>query len=204
MIYLHYEKRKNMPSLKEEMFNAKKIDLMVKSFDCFAEYGLHGTGIRAIGKFSGCNPATLYTYFKDLDDLLIQSTAYCMTKVEDDFMARAPHNLEELWRFVDEIPYWSAEKHGKKYRLMYQIYTHPKYREEGKKFFAGVTERYAEYAKTLEVPLGIPSEDLTGLIYTIVRACVHFALFEDETYLKAQMRSLKTCIALLIDKNRIK
>ena len=54
-----------------------------------------------------------------------------MSKVEDDFMAKAPADVEDLWRFIDEIPYWTAKKHGKKYRLMYQIYTHPKYREYG-------------------------------------------------------------------------
>ena len=52
-----------------------------------------------------------------------------MSKVEDDFMAKAPTDVEDLWRFIDEIPYWTAKKHGKKYRLMYQVYTHPKYRE---------------------------------------------------------------------------
>ena len=33
---------------------------------------------------------------------------------------------------------------------MYQVYTHPKYIEHGKKFFEGVNERYTEYAKRLE------------------------------------------------------
>ena len=36
------------------------------------------------------------------------------------------------------------------------IYTHPKYREYGQKFFKGVDERYTEYAKSLEGKLGIP------------------------------------------------
>ena len=46
-----------------------------------------------------------------------------------DFMAKAPTDVEDLWRFIDEIPYGTAEKHGKKYRLMYRVYTHPKYRD---------------------------------------------------------------------------
>ena len=32
----------------------------------------------------------IYTYFKDLDDLIIQSTEYCMIQVETDFMVKAP------------------------------------------------------------------------------------------------------------------
>ena len=146
----------------------------------------------------------LYTYFKDLDDLIIQSTEYCMSKVEDDFMAKAPTDIEDLWRFMDEIPYWTAKKHGKKYRLMYQIYTHPKYREYGQKFFAGVDKRYTEYAKSLEPKIGIPYEKITPLIFILIRACVHYALFEDEFYLQAQLSVLKKGIALyLSQKDRL-
>ena len=115
-------------------------------------------------------------------------------------MAKAPTDVEDLWRFIDEIPYWTAEKHGKKYRLMYQIYTHPKYREYGKKFFAGVDKRYTEYAKSLEPKLGIPYEKLTPLIFILVRACVHYALFEDEFYLKSQIALLKEALELFIAK----
>ena len=74
---------------------------------------------------------------------------------------------------------------------MYQIYTHPKYIEHGKKFFEGVNERYTEYAKRLEPKIGIPYTVITPLIFIFVRACVHYAMFEDEYYLKSQMEVLK-------------
>ena len=115
-------------------------------------------------------------------------------------MTKAPTDVEDLWRFIDEIPYWTAKKHGKKYRLMYQVYAHPKYIEYGKKFFAGVDERYTEYAKSLEPKLGIPYQKLTPLIFILIRACVHFALFEDEYYLKSQIEVLKQAANLFADK----
>ena len=120
---------------------------MEKCFDCYAENGLNAVGVKAIADACDCNVASLYQYFDNLDDLIVKSTEYCMSKVEDDFMAKSPNNISDLWRFIDEISYWTAKKHGKKYRLMYQVYTHPKYIEYGKKFFAGVDKRYSEYAK---------------------------------------------------------
>lgn len=188
----------------KEQFQAKKTELMEKCYECFAENGLHGTGIRALGRYCGCNPAVLYTYFKDLDDLIIQSTEYCMSKVEDEFMAKAPVSVPDLWRFIDEIPYWTAQTHGKKYRLMYQVYTHPKYRAYGQKFFAGVDKRYTEYAKLLEGKLGIPYDMITPLIFILIRACVHYALFEDEFYLKSQIKVLKMSLEMFVEKyNRV-
>ena len=117
-----------------------------------------GTGIKALATACGFTQANLYGYFKNLDDLIIQSTAYCMAKVEEDFMSKAPVDLKDIGRFLDEIPYWTAKEHGKKYRLMYQVYTHPKYIDYGKQFFEGVNQRYAEYAKKLETQLGIPAD----------------------------------------------
>ena len=184
----------------EEQWNVKKNELMEKCFSGFADLGLHGTGIRTLAKHCGYNTSMIYTYFKDLDDLIIQSTEHCMSKVEDEYMAKAPTDVEDLGRFVDEIPYWTAKKHGKKYRLMYQVYTHPKYREYGKVFFEGVDKRYTEYAKNLEGKLGIPYEKLTPLIFIFVRACVHYALFEDEFYLKSQIETLKETLVLFVTK----
>lgn len=184
----------------EEARRAKQIEIMENSFNCYAENGFSSVGIKAIAKACDCSVATLYLYFENLDDLIVKSTEYCMGKVEDEFMAKAPTDVEDLWRFIDEIPYWTAKEHGKKYRLMYQVYTHPKYREYGQKFFKGVDERYTEYAKSLEPKLGIPHEKLTPLIFILIRACVHYALFEDEFYLKSQIAVLKETLELFLAK----
>mgnify|MGYP002580272946 CR=1 FL=1 len=181
----------------EEQHNARKREMMEKCFECYAENGLTGTGIKALAAACGCTTGNLYSYFSSVDELIIESTAYCMEKVEDDFMEMAPTDPKDVVRFVKEVPYWTAKKHGKKYRLMYQVYTHPKYIEHGKRFFAGVTERYSAYARQMEPHLGIPCEVLTPLIFIFVRAAVHYALFEDEYYLKSQMDVLKLSVSLL-------
>ena len=184
----------------EQQHNERKREMMEKCFECYAENGLTGTGIKALADACGCTKANLYSYFKNLDELIIESTAYCMEKVEDDFMEMAPTDPKDVVRFVKEVPYWTAKKHGKKYRLMYQIYTHPKYIEHGKKFFEGVNERYTEYAKQLEPKIGIPYTVITPLIFIFVRASVHYAMFEDEYYLKTQMEVLKQGVAMFADK----
>ena len=71
------------------------------------------------------------------------------------------------------------------------------------KFFEGVGERYTEYAKSLEGKLGIPYEKLTPLIFILVRACVHYALFENEFYMKSQIEVLKETLGLFNEKYNI-
>ena len=84
---------------------------------------------------------------------------------------------------------------------MHQVYTHPKYIEHGKKFFAGVNERYTEYARQLSPKLGLPADILAGFIFVFVRAVVHYALFEDEYYLKMQMKALEISVLSILNKN---
>ena len=80
----------------ERQHNDRKKEIMEKCFDCYAENGLTGTGIKTLAKECGCTSGTLYVYFKNLDELIVESTAYCMAKVEEDFMSRSPNSPSEL------------------------------------------------------------------------------------------------------------
>ena len=190
--------------IKPEYREEKTREIMEKCYECYCDNGLRDTGIKELGRYCGMTSANLYSYFPCVDDIIVKSTAHCMAQVEQEFMAKAPENIEELYRFIEEVPYWAAEKYGKKYRLMYQVYTHPKYIEHGKKFFEGVNERYTEYAQRLSPKLGISVEELSGFIFLFVRATVHYAMFEDEFYLKTQIKSLKTLLSTILNKGQNK
>lgn len=187
-----------LSSYKEE----KKKEIMEKCYECYCENGFRNTGIKDLGRYCGMTSANLYAYFKNVDDLIIQSTQHCMAKVEEDFMAIAPKNPREVFTYIDNVAHWTAEKHGKKYRLMYQIYTHPKYIEHGKVFFEGVCKRYAEYAKELSPKIGIPEEPLLGFIFIMVRASVHYALFGDEYYLKMEIGALRASLQAILSNKK--
>lgn len=193
-----------MRTANTDAHNQKKAYIMEHAFDCYAEHGLGNIGIPVLAKACDMSEANLYRYFSSLDELIIQSTEHCMSKVEDDFMAKVPSGPNELESFIDEIPYWMVQHHGKKYRLMYQIYTNPKYREYGKKFFDGVNKRYSEYSNSLAEKIGFPTEVLRPMIFVFVSACVHYALYEDEFYLQEQLRFLKQSIALFYEKFKTK
>ena len=148
----------------------------------------------------GVTNAALVYYFGSKDNIVIESTAHCMAKVEDDFMAKAPMSFADIERFLREMPYLTAKLHGEKYRFMYQVYASPKYREHGKEFFKGVNVRYHQYAALLSGKLGMPVDYIQGMIYVFVRACVHYALFEDEFYMRSQIAVLKETLELFIAK----
>ena len=182
----------------------RRIELLKICFDTFCESGLENTGMKKLADACGITNGALIYYFGSKDNLVIESTAYCMAKVEDDFMANAPTSFEDIERFLREMPYLTAKMHGAKYRFMYQVYASPKYREYGKEFFKGVNVRYHEYAVQLAKKLGMPADFIQGMTYIFVRACVHYALFEDEEYLKLQLGAIRTSLRLFLKESKLK
>ena len=153
--------------------------------------------MKMLSEACGVTNAALVYYFGTKDAIVVEATAHCMAKVEDDFMAKAPTNYGDIARFLREMPALTAKLHGAKYRFMYQVYASPKYREQGKAFFEGVNVRYGQYARQLSDRLGLPADFIQGMIYCFVRACVHYAFFEDEEYLNLQLDAIRTALTAI-------
>ena len=173
----------------------RRVAFLETCFDVLCENGLEHTSLKMLADACGVTNGNLIYYFGTKDNIVIESTAYCMAKVEDDFMERAPRDYADIERFLQEMPYVTAELHGAKYRTMYQVYSSPSYMEHGREFFRGVNVRYRQYAETLSGNLGLPVDFIQGVIYVFVRACVHYAMFEDEEYLKLQLQAIRTSLS---------
>lgn len=176
----------------------RAVELLKICFDTFCKYGLENTSMEKLAEACGVSNGALVYYFGSKDDIIIESTARCMADVENDFMAKAPTSFEDIKRFIYEMPALTAQMHGTKYRFMYQVYSSPKYLEYGKEFFKGVNERYRRYAIRLSSKLGMPADFIQGMIHIFVRACVHYALFEDKEYLDCQIKAILTCLEIYV------
>ena len=182
----------------------RRIAFLETCFGIFCENGLENTSLKMLAESCGVTNGNLLYYFGSKDNIVIESTAHCMAKVEDDFMARAPKDFADIERFLREMPYVTAKLHGTKYRFMYQVYASPKYREYGRAFFSGVNIRYRKYAELLSGKLGMPADLIQGMTYLFVRACVHYALFEDEDYLQLQLDAIRTSLRLFMKERKPK
>lgn len=88
----------------EKQHQEKKEEFMKKCFECYAEHDSGNVGIESLGKACGVASGNLYTYFDDSDVLIVESTEYCMAKVEKDFLQRAPRNVDELKLLSTKFP----------------------------------------------------------------------------------------------------
>ena len=168
--------------MQEKGIPERRTAFLETCFDTFCENGLENMSLKMLADACGVTNGSLLYYFESKDNLVIEATAHCMAKVEDDFMAQAPTSFADIERFLREMPYLTAKLHGAKYRFMYQVYASPKYREYGKEFFKGVNVRYHNYAELLSGKLGMPADFIQGMTYLFVRACVHFPWLKTETF----------------------
>lgn len=180
----------------------RRTEFLERCFETFCEHGLENTSLQKLADACGVTNGALIYYFGSKDNLIVEATAHCMAKVENDFMREAPENFEAIEGFLQEMPYLTAKLHGTKYRFMYQVYASPRYLEQGKDFFRGVNVRYGEYAKQLSQKLNMPKEFVHGMINIFVRACVHYALYEDEEYLKLQLDVIRVSLKLFIKEKK--
>ena len=176
----------------------RRVAFLETCFDVFCKNGLENTSLKMLADACGVTNGNLLYYFGSKDNLVIEATAYGMAKVEDDFMEQAPTSFADIERFLREMPALTAKLHGAKDRFMYQAYASPKYREHGKAFFNGVNVRYRKYAEQLSGKLGLPADLIQGMTYLFVRACVHFALFEDEDYLQLQLNAIRASLRAIV------
>lgn len=184
--------------LHEKGIPERRVAFLETCFDVFCKNGLENTSLKMLADACGVTNGNLLYYFGSKDNLVIEATAYGMAKVEDDFMEQAPTSFADIERFLREMPALTAKLHGAKYRFMYQVYASPKYREHGKAFFNGVNVRYRKYAEQLSGKLGMPADLIQGMTYLFVRACVHFALFEDEDYLQLQLNAIRASLRAIV------
>ena len=187
-----------MAAIEARNYSPRALQFLERCFDVFCAHGLENTTMKMLSEACGVTNAALVYYFGTKDRIVIDATAHCMAKVEDDFMALAPQNAADIERFLRQMPRLTAEMHGAKYRFMYQVYASPKYRDQGREFFAGVDLRYGRYARQLSGKLGLPADYIQGMTYAFVRACVHYALFEDEKYLDLQLAAIRTSLRAVL------
>ena len=94
--------------LQEKGIPERRTEFLETCFDTFCKSGLENTSLQKLAESCGVTNGALLYYFGSKDNLVIEATAHCMAKVEDDFMSQAPTSFADIERFLREMPYLTA------------------------------------------------------------------------------------------------
>ena len=86
--------------MQEKGIPERRTAFLETCFDTFCENGLENTSLKMLADACGVTNGSLLYYFESKDNLVIEATAHCMAKVENDFMAQAPTSFADIERFL--------------------------------------------------------------------------------------------------------
>ena len=182
----------------------KKIEIMEKSFARFCETGLRDTGIKDLAKACNMTAPNFYSYFDNLNQLIVECTNHCISKIENEFFDQAPRTKEDVIPFIERVIDPNNNSHAKEYRFMHQVYTSPAFLEYGKKYKSDQFARFRQFADELEPVFNVPKYMILSWIIQFEQTLVEYALFVNSTQLVIQKNMLKNIAFSMLnrDENR--
>ena len=185
--------------LQEKGIPERRTEFLETCFDTFCKSGLENTSLQKLAESCGVTNGALLYYFGSKDNLVIEATAPLYGKGGGRLYVTGPNQFCGHRTFLAG----NALSHRKAPRSKIPLYVSGICKSQstgecGKEFFKGVNIRYHNYAELLSGKLGMPADFIQGMTYLFVRACVHFALFEDEDYLQLQLNAIRTSLRAFI------
>lgn len=168
-----------------------KEEILSNAFAYLAKTGLEQVSVRELGKcLRGGSFSTLYTYFDDKDDCLVEVTRYGLYMVSEQLFSYARKHFKDLdalfGGLLDEVDQWSPHL-----RFIYQIAASPVY---GAKIRAMDAEAEAAYAKEIQKLAdiaGCGAQEITPVIYNIIAVILGYVIWESRALAETQLRDLR-------------
>lgn len=180
-----------MTPLEEKTHNKKRLMLLDSAFNHYAKYGLFNTNLIRLAKDCGFSSGSMYTYFNNLDELIVDSVMCKANKLKVEFAKKLPETIDGLYELFDKAPYWMKRRHSSHVRLIGEFFTVPRFKPHGDKFIADANKEYMEYSKQLAEKSGIDSDVIFTHLTCFIREAIAYAVFGDESRLLSQIDFLK-------------
>ena len=91
-----------MEQASERKFDRNEV--LKKCFDCLVSNGLENTSIRSFSVASGLNSSSLYYWFHNKDEIVLEATLYGLKTIIDDLFAQAYGYLNDLDTLFTHFP----------------------------------------------------------------------------------------------------
>lgn len=165
------------PTEREEI---KKEVILQKCFKSIMEYGVEKVSVKTISNATGMTSSSLYYWFKDKDEIILDATEYGVKEIVDKLFGYAMENVNDIQKMCEEFPD-VVRKYENILKAIFQIATSPRYGEKIIKLTNGFSGLYDIYAKKLSEQMHIPygkTRQLVNLFISAIVDCVTWSEWE--------------------------
>lgn len=184
-----------MEQASERKFDRNEV--LKKCFDCLVSNGLENTSIRSFSVASGLNSSSLYYWFHNKDEIVLEATLYGLKTIIDDLFAQAYGYLNDLDTLFTHFPRVIAA-YTDHLRLVYQVLVSPQYGAQLKAATAELSSAYDSYGKVLADRLNCNYDTLCPFVRLFISVATNYVLWGDEAEAIKQYKELHQGINIMI------
>lgn len=178
------------PAEREEI---RKDVILQKCFDCIIEHGVEKVSIRIFSDATGLTSSSLYYWFNDKDEIILDATEYCVDTVVDKLFGYAMENVKNVKKMCAEFPDM-VKKYESTLKAIFQIATSPQYGDRIIKLTNGFSSLYDLYAKKLSKHLNMPYEKIRQLVNLFISSIVDCVTWREWDKLSSEINFILSII----------
>lgn len=170
-------------------------EILSKAFAYLVEHGLENTSVRALGNQMCSNYSSLYRYFDDKDDCLVEAVKFGLEKITDALFSFVFKNFTDFdtlfGSLLDEV-----KKYQPQLRAVYQMVASPVYGDKIRAMKVEFDNFYGNQINKLAEMLGCNVDTLMLFAYNIMAIVVSYVLWDIREIAEAQLKDLRNLIEI--------
>lgn len=164
-------------------------EVLKKAFTCLMENGLEKTSTRLLSEYTGLKTSSLYYWFKDKDELIVDATEFGLDLIVKKSLDLAMQNKEDVCKFCEEFALVFRE-YSKSLKLIIHVASSPTYSEVMVGKNGKLENLYYEFTKKISNHLNVEYDKLRPLINLFVATVTDCAVWEQWEQFEGQVKYL--------------
>lgn len=183
----------------ESRFNRE--ETLKKCFECLASNGLENTSIRTFVFATGLSSSSLYYWFRDKNEIILEATLFGLKSIIDDLFTQAYGYLNDLDTLFVQIPR-AIDTYKNHLKLVYQVLVSPQYGSRLKDATSELSAAYDSYGMVLADRLGCDYDILCPFVHLFISVATNYVLWEDEAMAEKQYKEIYQGINIIVIHNK--
>lgn len=172
-------------------------DIIVRQcLECLAEKGLENVSTRDFSDVTGMTASSLYYWFKNKDEIVIETTKYGLGLVVSDLLDYAAKNLMDV-TLNYEIFLEFISKYSSILRVVLQVACSPQYGDRVKSYVNDISSLYSIATEKIAKNLNVTCDGLRPIVDFYVSAIVDYTIWDDEEKIKRELKTIPIMISKL-------